>query len=84
MNHLLEQFIFSLTNPEIKMESLQEKKIECKSCKGSDHKLPTSKLCPNSRWGKMRAEERIENTNFLIEGLKIFEDFIMEKKHNDR
>lgn len=59
------------------MSSLEVKKIECKSCKGDDHKRITNRLCPNSYWGKLRAERRLERLAQIKERLKKFEDFIL-------
>lgn len=65
------------------MTSLEENKTICKSCKGTNHKRSTNRLCPNSRWQKEREADRIAtriaNTDRLIRKLKIFEDFIVQK-----
>lgn len=61
------------------MESLDVKKSVCKSCNGTDHKRSTNRLCPNSKWGKERQAQRVENTLQLKKSLKKFEDFIVEK-----
>lgn len=61
------------------MESLEVKKSVCKSCKGTDHKRYTNRLCPNSQWEKEKQAKRIENTSQLKESLKKFEDFIVQK-----
>lgn len=65
------------------MSSSEVKIFFCKSCKGTDHKRRTNKLCPNSRWGKIRLAEQIEaaerkkeNFKQINENLKVFENFI--------
>lgn len=54
--------------------------VVCISCKGKGHKRNTNKLCPNSRWGKIRAMEKIEHTDRLKKALSKFEEFILAKK----
>lgn len=54
--------------------------VVCISCKGKGHKRNTNKLCPNSRWGKIRAMEKIENTDRLKKALSKFEEFILAEK----
>lgn len=61
------------------MASLEVKKNVCKSCKGIDHKRNTSKLCPNSYWGKKRTTDRLDALLQLKESLKKFEDFILQE-----
>lgn len=61
------------------MSSLEVKKMICKSCKGTNHKRYTNKLCPNSHWGKIRTAKRIESLVQIKEKLKKLEEFILQK-----
>lgn len=61
-------------NPEFEV-----KKVVCGSCKGTDHKRYTNKLCPNSYWGKKKTANRLESLLQLKKSLKKFEDFILQK-----
>lgn len=61
------------------MSSLEVKKIECKSCKGVDHKRSTNRLCPHSYWGKIRTAKRLEGLVQIKKSLKKFEEFILQK-----
>lgn len=61
------------------MDSLEVKKLVCKSCKGTDHKRHTNKLCPNSSWGKIRSANKIKDILQLKASLKKFEDFILQE-----
>lgn len=66
------------------MAPLEAKKSVCNSCKGTDHRRTTSRLCPNSRKEKDKTARRIEaireDTRILKGSLKTFEDFILKNK----